>query len=36
MKTFKILMIIGVISLGLFSFTKFAQEEWVVPAKYEK
>lgn len=36
MKTFKILMIIGVVSIGLFSFTKFAQEEWVVPAKYQK
>lgn len=35
MKTIKILMIIGVVSLGLFSFTKFAQEEWVVPAKYK-
>lgn len=35
MKTIKILMILGVISLGLFSFTKFAQEEWVVPAKYK-
>jgi mono/diheme cytochrome c family protein len=35
MKTFKTLMILGVISLGLFSFTKLAQEEWVVPAKYK-
>lgn len=35
MKTFKILMTIGVISLALFSFTKFSQEEWVVPAKYK-
>ncbi|SNR52763.1 Cytochrome C oxidase, cbb3-type, subunit III [Lutibacter agarilyticus] len=36
MKKFKILMLIGVITLGLFSFTKLVQEEWVVPAKYEK
>ncbi len=36
MKKFKILMLIGVISFGLFSFTKLVQEEWVVPAKYEK
>ena len=36
MKTFKILMLIGVFSFGLFSFTKLVQEEWVVPAKYEK
>lgn len=36
MKTFKTLMIIGVLSIGLLSFTSFMQEEWVVPAKYEK
>jgi len=36
MKKIKILMIIGVISIGLFSFTSLMQEEWVVPAKYEK
>ena len=36
MKTFKILMIIGVLSLGFLSFTKLVQEEWKVPAKYEK
>lgn len=36
MKTFKILMIIGVVSIGLLSFTSLMQEEWVVPAKYEK
>ena len=35
MKTIKILMIIGVVSLGLFSFSKFTQTEWVVPAKYK-
>jgi len=36
MRTFKILMVVGVISLGLFSFSKIMQEEWVVPEKYEK
>lgn len=36
MKTFKILMIIGVLSVGLFSFTKLVQEEWKVPDKYQK
>jgi len=36
MRTFKILMIIGVLSIGLFSFTKLMQEEWKVPAKYQK
>ena len=35
MKTFKILTIIGVVSLALFSFTTLIQEEWKVPAKYE-
>ena len=36
MKTLKILMTLGVISFALVSFTKLAQEEWKVPAKYEK
>lgn len=35
MKTLKQVMILGVISLGLLAFTKFEQEKWVVPAKYE-
>ena len=35
MKTFKILMIIGVVSVGLLSFSKLMQEEWKVPAKYQ-
>lgn len=35
MRTVKILMIIGIISIGLFSFTKLTQEEWKVPAKYQ-
>ncbi len=35
MKTFKILTIIGVISLALYSFTSYVQEEWKVPQKYE-
>ncbi|MBK5210402.1 MAG: c-type cytochrome [Flavobacteriaceae bacterium] len=29
-------MIIGIVSFGLFSFNKLTQEEWKVPAKYEK
>lgn len=36
MKTFKNLMIIGVVCVGLLSFSSILQEEWVVPAKYEK
>jgi mono/diheme cytochrome c family protein len=36
MKTLKILFTLGVISLVLVSFTRFTQEEWKVPAKYEK
>jgi mono/diheme cytochrome c family protein len=36
MKTIKFLIIIGIISIGLFSFTKLTQEEWKVPAKYQK
>jgi mono/diheme cytochrome c family protein len=36
MKAFKILSIIGVISFALYSFTAVVQEEWKVPAKYEK
>ena len=35
MRTFKILTIIGVLSLALYSFTSLVQEEWKVPAKYE-
>ena len=35
MKTFKILSIVGILSLALYSFTSFAQEEWKVPAKYQ-
>jgi len=36
MKTLQILMIIGLVSFGLFSFNKLTQEEWKVPAKYEQ
>ncbi len=36
MKTFKILTIIAIISVGFLSFTKLVQEEWKVPAKYQK
>jgi len=35
MKTIKLLMLIGVFSFGLLSFT-VVEDEWVVPAKYEK
>ncbi len=35
MKTFKFLMIIGVLSFALYSFTTLDQDEWKVPAKYE-
>jgi mono/diheme cytochrome c family protein len=34
MKTIKQLLILGVISLALYSFTDYAQEKWVVPEKY--
>ncbi|GGD57907.1 c-type cytochrome [Muriicola marianensis] len=34
MKTIKSLMIIGVISFALYSFTTIVQEKWVVPDKY--
>ena len=36
MRTLKFLMIIGLISIGLLSFSKLVQDEWKVPAKYEK
>ena len=36
MKTIKFLMIIGVVSLAFLAFTTVEQDEWVVPAKYEK
>lgn len=35
MKTVKLVMLIGAISLGLLAFTKIDQEKWVVPAKYK-
>ena len=36
MKTIKFLTFIGIICIGLLSFNKIVQEEWEVPAKYEK
>ena len=36
MKTIKFLMIIGVVSFALYSFNSIDQDEWVVPANYEK
>ena len=35
MKTIKTLAAIGILSLGLLSFTIEVQDEWVVPAEYE-
>jgi len=35
MKTLKLVMIIGVISIALVAFTKVEQDKWVVPAKYK-
>ena len=34
MKSFKLLTIIGIVSLVLVSFTNLVQDEWVVPEKY--
>ena len=36
MKALKTLMIIGVICLGFFAFKSIDQDDWKVPAKYEK
>jgi len=36
MKTFKILLIAGLISLVMFSFDKQPQEKWDIPEKYVK
>ena len=36
MKTIKLVMFIGVVSFALYSFNSIDQDEWVVPAKYEK
>ncbi len=36
MKTLKTLILIGIVSFALYSFTSFVQEEWKVPDKYEK
>jgi len=36
MKTFKFLMVFGLVSVVLLSFSSFDQDEWVVPDKYEK
>ena len=34
MRTFKILLILGVFSFAFYSFTTLSQEKWVVPSKY--
>lgn len=36
MKKIKTLAIIGIISFALYSFTTVVQDDWKVPAKYEK
>jgi mono/diheme cytochrome c family protein len=36
MKTLKYLIIIGIISFGLYSFDQILQEEWKIPDKYIK
>ena len=36
MKTFKFLMLIGIVSIAFLAFTTVEQDEWKVPAKYEK
>ncbi|MCF6223936.1 MAG: cytochrome c [Flavobacteriaceae bacterium] len=36
MKSLKLLSIIGLLTLILYSFTTIVQEEWKVPEKYEK
>jgi mono/diheme cytochrome c family protein len=36
MKTLKFLTIIGIMSLGIYSFDKYVQEEWDIPDKYVK
>ncbi len=35
MKTFKIAVIVSIISFAFYSFTSIIQDKWVVPAKYE-
>ena len=34
MKTIKTLIILGIVSFALFSFTTIVQDEWIVPDKY--
>jgi mono/diheme cytochrome c family protein len=34
MKTLKLVLILGVVSLTLYSFTSYVQDKWVVPEKY--
>jgi len=36
MKTIKLLMIIGIVSFALYSFTSIVQEKWDIPTKYVK
>jgi len=34
MKTLKLVLILGVVSFTLYSFTSYVQDKWVVPEKY--
>ncbi len=34
MKTRKLLLVVGILTLGLYSFTTITQDKWVVPEKY--
>ena len=36
MKKFKLIAVIGILVFALYSFTTIVQNEWIVPAKYEK
>jgi mono/diheme cytochrome c family protein len=36
MKKIKFIVVIGIVVFALYSFTTFVQNEWIVPAKYEK
>ena len=36
MKTLKFITIIGIMSLGIYSFNEYVQEEWDIPDKYVK
>ena len=35
MKSFKIILLVSIISIAFYSFTSITQDKWVVPAEYE-